>query len=271
MMMRVRITIKGTVQGVGYREGVRQKALELGLKGMVRNLPDGTVDIIAEGEHDRLKEFVTSLRTAEPPLVLNAIMADFQEWKDCFDDFLVVRDLEHNGKTEQKLELGIEYLKQTNGSIKAMHEGLGAKQDETLKLLRETNGSIMAMHEGLGTKLDETRTALAAKQDETIQAIKDSIKEMHLDLVAKQDETRTVLAAKQDETRIALAAKQDEVTGAVKSMDGHMGEHFEKLDKKYDKFGDKMDELTKDMKELKELFKIFVEHYVSGHKDGEPA
>jgi len=209
MMMRVRITIRGTVRGVGYREEVRRKALELGLTGMARNLPDGAVEVLAEGEHDRLKEFVTSLKTAEPPLQVNALIADYQESKGCFDDFLVVRDLEHNGKTEQKLEIGIEYLKQTNGSIMAMHDDL--------------------------------------------------------------NQMKTDLGAKQDETRKELSAKLDDNKNAVVSMDNHLGEHIDKLDKKYDKFGDKMDELTKDIKELKELFKVFVEHYLARERGGEPA
>lgn len=222
--MRVRITIKGTVQGVGYRDEVRRRALELGLTGMARNLPDGSVEVIAEGEHDRLKGLVTSLKSAEPPLQVNALIADYQESKGCFDDFLVVRDLEHNGKTEQKLEQGIEYLKQTNGSIRAMHDGL--------------NSNIKSMHENLGSKLDETRIELSSKLDET---------------------------------RNELSAKLDENKDAVVSMDGHLGAHIDKLDKKYDRFGDKMDELTRDIKELKELFKVFVEHYLARERGGEPA
>ena len=48
----------GRVQGVGFRFFVRQKAVSLGIRGLVRNLSDGTVEIHAEGEQQPLKEFI---------------------------------------------------------------------------------------------------------------------------------------------------------------------------------------------------------------------
>ena len=56
-MIRTHITVEGRVQGVGYRANARRKAYQLGLKGLARNLRDGRVEIIAEGEErmiDRL-------------------------------------------------------------------------------------------------------------------------------------------------------------------------------------------------------------------------
>lgn len=45
-----RCIVSGRVQGVFYRDTTRRKAGELGLKGSARNLPDGTVEVIACGE-----------------------------------------------------------------------------------------------------------------------------------------------------------------------------------------------------------------------------
>ncbi|MDM7953586.1 MAG: acylphosphatase [Cyanobium sp. CZS 25K] len=53
---RWRMTVRGLVQGVGYRVGCRQKATELGLSGWVRNRSDGSVELEAEGLPDRLVE-----------------------------------------------------------------------------------------------------------------------------------------------------------------------------------------------------------------------
>ncbi len=50
MTRRVRITVRGTVQGVGFRMYTMREAERLGLGGYVRNLPDGSVEIVAEGE-----------------------------------------------------------------------------------------------------------------------------------------------------------------------------------------------------------------------------
>lgn len=58
--MRYRIVVRGDVQGVGYRASCRRVAEQLGVAGTVRNLPDGSVEVIAEGDAaavDRLVEW----------------------------------------------------------------------------------------------------------------------------------------------------------------------------------------------------------------------
>ena len=57
-MKHLNIKIHGFVQGVNFRFFVEQKALELGIKGFVRNEPDGTVYIEAEAPEEVLNKFV---------------------------------------------------------------------------------------------------------------------------------------------------------------------------------------------------------------------
>lgn len=54
--------INGRVQGVGFRFFARQTANEFGISGYVRNLPDGSLEVVAESEEDVLKEFLEMLR-----------------------------------------------------------------------------------------------------------------------------------------------------------------------------------------------------------------
>jgi acylphosphatase len=56
------ILIRGLVQGVGFRYFVQQKAQDAGLSGWVRNLPDGTVETVAEGSESDLRSWIESLR-----------------------------------------------------------------------------------------------------------------------------------------------------------------------------------------------------------------
>lgn len=55
-------TITGLVQGVGYRYTTLRTARELGLRGWVRNVPDGSVETWAQGKGAVLDEFIRFLR-----------------------------------------------------------------------------------------------------------------------------------------------------------------------------------------------------------------
>ena len=57
-MKRIHLIVHGDVQGVFYRSNTRKKASELGLKGYVKNLPDGTVEVVAEGSENKLNELI---------------------------------------------------------------------------------------------------------------------------------------------------------------------------------------------------------------------
>jgi len=61
-MKRVRIIIDGRVQGVGFRYFVSKQANEHNIKGHVRNLFDGRVEVDAEGKSDNLNRFVIDCR-----------------------------------------------------------------------------------------------------------------------------------------------------------------------------------------------------------------
>ena len=58
-MERVHIIVHGMVQGVFFRANTIRQARALGLSGFVRNLPDGTVETIAEGPRESLEQFAS--------------------------------------------------------------------------------------------------------------------------------------------------------------------------------------------------------------------
>ena len=57
-MIRAHIFVEGRVHGVGYRANTRRIANQLGLKGWVRNLRDGRVEIMAEGEEEMVDRLI---------------------------------------------------------------------------------------------------------------------------------------------------------------------------------------------------------------------
>ena len=62
-MVARRFLIAGDVQGVGYRFFAMRAAARHQVKGTVKNLPDGKVEVIAEGDRDAMDEFKQDLAT----------------------------------------------------------------------------------------------------------------------------------------------------------------------------------------------------------------
>ena len=66
-MERALIFVRGRVQGVGFRWWTRIEAARLGLRGQVRNCPDGTVEVLARGEAEQLDHLFDLLERGPPP------------------------------------------------------------------------------------------------------------------------------------------------------------------------------------------------------------
>lgn len=58
MAVRKRILVSGRVQGVFYRDTARRRAEEEGVAGRARNLPDGRVEVIVEGDEDAVDRMI---------------------------------------------------------------------------------------------------------------------------------------------------------------------------------------------------------------------
>ncbi len=62
MRSKIKAIVKGRVQGVGYRYFAYREALALRLNGYVKNLPDGDVEVVAEGEENSIEVFLQILK-----------------------------------------------------------------------------------------------------------------------------------------------------------------------------------------------------------------
>jgi len=78
-MEQVRIVVRGDVQGVGFRFATRSMASALGLRGYVRNLPDGSVEIVAEGERAPLDALLRWARRGPPTAHVESMDVDYAE------------------------------------------------------------------------------------------------------------------------------------------------------------------------------------------------
>jgi acylphosphatase len=86
---RVHLLIRGQVQGVFYRATTCERACRLGLTGWVRNLPDGRVEIVAEGEPKDLAGLVTWCAEGPPHARVTGFSEDYSEATGEFSSFRV--------------------------------------------------------------------------------------------------------------------------------------------------------------------------------------
>jgi len=88
-MQAIHLIIQGKVQGVGYRRWFEQQAIQLGLKGFVRNLETGEVEAIIVAKEAIVREMIQLSRTGPQRAEVTAIHqqslnlqdADFQDFK----------------------------------------------------------------------------------------------------------------------------------------------------------------------------------------------
>ncbi len=76
-MERVHAIVRGRVQGVWYRVSTQARARQLGLGGWVRNLPDGSVELVAEGPRADLDRLIAWCHEGPPAAAVTAVQPRF--------------------------------------------------------------------------------------------------------------------------------------------------------------------------------------------------
>jgi acylphosphatase len=90
-MQRLHVRVRGRVQGVYYRASTQETAAALGLCGWVRNCPDGSVELIAEGPGEALEQLLEWCRRGPPAARVDACESTSEAATGEFRDFGVRR------------------------------------------------------------------------------------------------------------------------------------------------------------------------------------
>ena len=89
MVKTVRIKISGQVQGVFFRKYIADEAKKVGVKGHVRNLDTGDVEVVAEGDPEQINSIIALCKKGAPHSVIKNV--DVQDLNHIgFDDFKVL-------------------------------------------------------------------------------------------------------------------------------------------------------------------------------------
>jgi|BEDMetMinimDraft_2_1075160.scaffolds.fasta_scaffold00692_5 acylphosphatase len=89
MLIRLEITVKGKVQGVGFRRFTYVIAKRLGLRGYVKNLENGDVYIVVEGDEEIIKKFLEKIKIGPPGSRVEQVNCFEKKYKGEYDDFYI--------------------------------------------------------------------------------------------------------------------------------------------------------------------------------------
>ena len=196
MTMRLTAFVSGRVQEVGYRARVIDMAIALGLKGMVVNLKDGRVKIVAEGEGEKLKWFESAMDIKNALIHVSSIEKNYSSASGEFDQFC---KLVAKGETDTRLDTAAVYLKELVSAVNNMNDNLGGKMGQMLGKQDELLDEVRNMNDRLGGKMDQ----MLDKQDDLIIEVKDVNRKMDRVLETDIVELKSDMA----EVKSALRAK----------------------------------------------------------------
>ncbi len=89
MKVRAHILIGGRVQGVFFRSETHYEARKSGVKGWVRNLPDGRVEAVFEGEEEAVKAVIEFCKHGPPGARVTSVNLTWETYLGEFKDFAI--------------------------------------------------------------------------------------------------------------------------------------------------------------------------------------
>jgi len=216
MTMRFTAYVSGKVQEVGYRARVVDIANALGLKGMIENLKDGRVKIIAEGEDEKkIKWFEDAIDIKNALIYVSSIEKSYSPASGEFNSF---GKLVAKGETDTRLDTAAGYLKELISAVNKMNENLGGKMDQMLNKqdqMLSKQDQMLSKQDQMLSKQDQ----MLSKQDELL----DEVISMNENLSGKIDQMNENLSGKMDQ----MLSKQDDLIIEVKNVNRKMDRALE--------------------------------------------
>ncbi len=91
MHLRVRVIVTGLVQGVSFRREITYLARQLSITGWVRNLPDDSVEVVAEGDEEALDKLIQFCHVGPPGARVRNVGVDWFDFKGEFRGFRITQ------------------------------------------------------------------------------------------------------------------------------------------------------------------------------------
>jgi len=91
MKKAVKLIVQGTVQGIFFRQFVKGHANDLKLVGFVRNLENGNVEIIVEGEDGQIERLIGFVKKGPEHAQIRHVEINERKWSGDFKEFKILR------------------------------------------------------------------------------------------------------------------------------------------------------------------------------------
>ena len=197
-MQKLTAYVSGKVQESGYRSKVVTMAKTLGVRGFVKNLSDGRVMVVAEGERSDLERLYKALWIKNAIIDVSLVEEHYGEATGIFDDFdKIVGDNE----TDSRLDTAANYLKVL---ITLTEKGLD-KQDQML----EKQDQMLEKQDQMLEKQDQ----MLEKQDQMLEK-QDQMLEKQDRMLDKQD----IMISNQEELMEKVVESKEEIVGEIKEL-----------------------------------------------------
>lgn len=167
LLVKRKFVVKGVVQRVGYRAFVLQVASNLGIKGTITNLADGTVEIFADGAEDALRRFKAKIGKKGDPEDFTRIHVS--EIKEIPEGQLKWPDKEFRGfEIDYGFEPTTGYERTTLEDLEIMKMGAGFLRDDMTVFAVNTAAAFGTVFERYGSfskDMGEVRDTLVELKD----------------------------------------------------------------------------------------------------------
>ena len=87
----VKFLVKGTVQATSFRDFCKEKADFFNLRGYVRNLESGDIELFAEGDKEKIESFYEILKKGPPYAQIRDIKIEEKKWTGDFKEFSIMK------------------------------------------------------------------------------------------------------------------------------------------------------------------------------------
>jgi len=282
--MRSRLILDGDVQGVGFRAVVKQQAQRAKIKGRVRNLEDGTVEIYCEYNNlEHLANFKDSLMKMNTSSGLKVDKIEqfdegseqygkieekyFKTFSVYYGDNLTEYEIDQADRSELTVFYGMKMLSSMdNGfsNLSGKMDVLGNKIDNVSDKIDNLGNKIDNVSDKidtLGNKIDNVSDKIDTLGNK-IDNVGEKVESMHIDMNKNFAELGNKIDNVSDKID-TFGNKIDNVGEKVESMHIDMNKNFAELDVKYGTIGDTMIKLLEQQQEhnkkLDEILKTLTE------------